>query len=304
MVTALSACSSVKVTVKEPNFDKKGKEITQAEFNSQLAEAVNNNEFFKANLNLGSTIFKNRYSAKYTQKKVLNDKTYYNTEYMELSDTVIQYDTVNSVMKKESIIKAVEETKTFEGDDKSTFVSSTTNYHQNGTGEYANKVLSISVDYKTFTTAANVVQGETHKQKMDAILAVNFVSIFEHSQIVNFGKFADASYRFYKNKNTFTLSFKASATGSQMELIDGKQTEVLKFEKVREVKVQANLSNGNGAVKLSDEEKVVHTVFANWNNYKKGEIIETETVEYIDCTAVGKDTRIRRIEDLSSYKYI
>lgn len=304
LVASLAACAEVRVTVKEPRFEKKGKEITQEEFRSQLAETMSKNEFFKEKLDLSPTLLKDRRTLKYTQKRALS-KTYASSEIAISSDTVTQYDTINSVIKSECVRKETSEIKDLEGETKSSGLYTYNDYYQKGKDDYAQNILAISQDYKTYSIAATVAEGETHKQKMDAIFASGFVSVVSYTHIVDYAEFADTtSYHFYRNKDMFTLTFKTSKNGVVMDTIDSVQTEIYRYEKAREVKIQVNFADGKETAKLSDEEKIVYRVFENWNDYKKDEIIETETYDYLECSAVGKDSRIKPIEDLSSYRLI
>ena len=302
LVSAVAGCASVKVTIKAPSFAKAGKEISQAEYKTNIINAIKENEFFKDEKNLSSKIIKQANCGKSVQKRVRDKKTYYSKEIMTSLNNYLQYDSNNLVTKLEQNIKS---TSVVESDDEETKQSEVTTlslYAQEGVGDYQNKILEISDKQLSFEVLSEINEGEKAKTYLDAYAASYYVSVFNAAQLMHFAEVSDTRpYHFYQNKNTFTVTYKEVHEEIFKEIVDGKEIDATQYQISREIKAQADLTNGNETVKYSEKQTLVYITLADYPGAKQGDILEMEIVNYVDLSAVDKEVKLERITDLSNY---
>ena len=300
-VAILTGCS-LKLSVKEPIFVKQGKEISQEEFKTQIIEALEGNEFYKTDRDLSSKILKYRAAGYNKQKRVRGKKVYYSKEVVTTSDSILQYDSVNGVIKSELSDKSQTEVQSdTENTNKNSAIKSASFVHE-GSGDLANKVVTYCPDTLTYSILNEIGEGETAKKYLDNYVSAYYLEAFNSSRFMHFSEATDVeNHRFYRNNDVFTVKFKEKTQNTQKGTVDGEEKDVMRYEISTEIKSQADMTKGSETVKVAEKQTLVYTILADYNGYKKGEIVEMETVNYIDFSAVGKDITLSKITDLDKY---
>ena len=300
-ITLLTGCS-FKISVKEPIFVKQGKETTQEEFKTQLIKALEENEFYKAEKDLPSKIMKYRSAGKSEQKRVRKKKTYYSKESASASDSILTYDSKNVILKSEYSYKSQTEVESENENSKNREITKNTLFLHEGADDLQGKVVTFYTDSLTYTVEETLSEGKTAKNYIDNTLGSFYLQIFNSSRLMHYTEIADIeNCHFYQNKNVFTVRYKETVSEIQKGEIDGEQVDVMRFEISTDIKSQVDLTNGMETVKIADKQTIVYTSLADYNGYKKGEILEIETVQYTDFSAVDKDATLEKVTDLSKY---
>lgn len=301
-IPLVAGCASVKVTIKAPSFAKQGKEITQAEYKTNIIAAIKDNEFFKEDKDLSSKVIRQANCGKSVQKRVRDKKTYYSKEIMTSLNNYLQYDTNNLVAKLEQNAKS---TAVVDSDDEESNQSEVTTlslYAQQGIGDYQNKILEISDKELSFEVINEIGEGENAKTYLDAYAASYYVSVFNSAQLMHFAEATDTRpCHFYQNKNTFTVTYKEVHEEIFKEVVDGKEIDATQYQISREIKAQADLTNGSETVKFSEKQTLVYLTLADYPGAKKGDVLEMEIVNYVDLSAVDKDVKVNKINSLENY---
>ena len=306
-VAMLSACTGVRVSLKEPRFTSAGKEVTQAEFKASFVGALLENEFYKEDKNLSSKLFKQKIGSKNVQKRVKNTKTYYKSETLQSKDSVLQYDSKNLGVKTESISKMQGTIKSQEEDTKMSQIDSETYYVQKGVEDTVNDIIEISIEKTQYHTLGILPEGANPKTFLDNYVGSLYMETLNASSMMHYVEATDvAYYRFYENKkkNTYTVTYKEIFETVQKGTINGETVDIMRYELSQENKSQVDFTEGNEAIRVSTKQTVAYTILADYDGYTKGEILEIEMINYLDFTAVDKDVRLKNYTNLSDYRYI
>lgn len=301
-VALLTGCDTYKINVEAPTFSNKGKNIDQETFKTEIIAAYNANEYFKTELDLSSRELQFKETTVEKQNRARNKKVYYTDEHTYLTQGYLKYDSKNVLLDQERYLK---ETRVTEGDNIDSKANSKNHFKtflEVGTGDYENKVISLDKMTKELSVYANTTTAEEAKSSVNSAVAHQFVALFNSSKMMHFAEATDAHlYKFYKNGNMFTVIYKESYETTESATIDGEAVAAKKYYVIRETKSQVDLTEGNEAIRISDKTDTACEVLVDHSGYRKGEIVDVETIRYAVCSSVNKEVTLNRIDDYSSY---
>lgn len=302
----LAGCGVVKTSsISEPSFASKGKKIEQSSFKTNIIAALEANEFYRENKNLASKIIKENASTENIQKRIRDKKTYYSSDAVSTADYVIEYDSKQVLVKSDRKINVQNEVESDSENSKIKNSLKETTFFEEGTGENANRIVKISEQLKEYSVSDPLAANETVKNRFDANISENFLSGLKSTKLMHYAEATDvSSTTFYQNKNVFTVSYKEVLKDTEKDVIDGETVETMKYEISRTFIAQADLTNGAEKIKISEKQISIYTVLVDYNAYKKDEIIEKTTTNYVEFSAFDKDLELKRIDDLSGYKKV
>ena len=301
LTVILSGCE-FKIVVKEPSFASKGRNIDQDTFRSGITLAYNENEYFKADLNLSSRELQFKETIVEKQNRAKNKKVYYSDEYTSSTEGYLRYDSEDLLLEQERYVK---ETRVVEGDQVDSKTNKKNHYKtfmEYGSGEFENKVVSLDQMLNEVQVVAEASDAEAAKKTLDTAIANQFVTLFNSSKMMHYAESGDTHlYKFYKNGDRYTVVYKETYETYEAAMIDGVSKDVKKYYTIRESKSQVDLTKGAETITISDKTDTTCEVLLDHSGYKKGEIVDVENIRYVVCTSKDAQIDLNRIDDYSSY---
>ena len=302
-VILLTACDSFAITVKEPSFASKGKNIDQDTFGYEIVKAYNNCEYFKDEYDLDSKVVEFKETLIEKQNRAKNKTIYFNDEHTTQKEGVIRYDSEDLLLSQEVINREIREVKGEETNSRKTGKANDDFFYQVGTDEYANKVLAIDEARKEFEVVKQLGSEESGKPVFDEIIASQFVTYFNESKMMHFAEASDVHlYKFYKNNNMFTVTYKEKYETSEQGIINDHSVDVKKYYVSRETKSQVDFSESSQAIRISDKVDTTCEILQDHLGYKKGEIIDIQTIRYVVYTVAHRLVNLSRVTIDGSYE--
>lgn len=286
MITALlSACGGDKgVVVKAPKFAKQGKEVEAAQFIEDFSKVVSELPFLQENAELKSRklVAKGSFETKETYK--YKDQLMAEDHKKEVEEGTYVIDAKNLVVGVE-LNSATERVNkdpwtevTTKGTEKNIFTL------QEGELEDKNCCLMVNKTNKEVSPMTEITEASTMK---DIILSVSVEAAYDvlylaeaASLCESYATMTDAQkacYKFYENKNIYTVEFADEYTEGSKEdsIYKGKMTQKMQYE----------IKEGNLAFRLSSiEEETIETfvTMTSSPNYLAGDYRENRYEQYIE----------------------
>ena len=302
-VGILTACDSFKIDVKEPTFASKGKSIDQETFRTEIIKSYYENEFFKEGMDLNSKVLQYKETIIEKQNRAKNKKVYFTDEKTVLSEGVMKYDSKNLLLEHETNNKELREVESDEENIKKTLKGNEKSFMQVGADDYANKIVNFDRNRMQIDIVKTLTSESEAKETFDNTIASIFTNYFNSSRVMHFAEASEVSlYKFYKNSNMFTVTYKESYETSEQSTINEHSVDVKKYYVKRETKSQVDLTENAEAVRIIDTAVTTCEILQDHDGYKKGEIIDVQNTRYVVCSVGHKNIELDRITNYSAYR--
>lgn len=294
-VLALTSCGSMKA----PEFDKEGDEVTFAVYQEKYQKAKIENEVYDDSGILNDRTLKINFSTSLVSSLRRNKSEIKKSERMTKSTSEEQYDYDNFVGKTVSNLSYTYKVKDEEGSE-----SAEQNYKyetmiQFGKVNYVEYLLEANTATKEYSTI-NV--GTSRESAFDNAVRQNFITVLEYYSL--FAPSTSEDYSFYvKDDLVFTF---LTATEVEEELyttILGRQV-VYAVETTRtKIKCQINLTDKKEALRISSEVTKETQYEADANGFYDGDLETEENKTYVEFTSAAKNVNLSEI-DIVDYHYV
>ena len=302
MIAFITACDSFKITVKEPSFASKGKNIDQDTFRHEITTAYLESEMFQEQLNLNSSFMVFNDTSIEKQNRAKNKKVYYTNEYTTQTEGYIRYDANNLLLEQVQNRKKLRTIESNQVTSKKTTKNEEKTLMERGEEEYEGQVISLDKKRYTISVVKTLADGESAKPTFDSVIASLFTTYFNSSRMMHFAESGDVHlYKFYKKSNLFTVTYKETYETTETGIVNDHSIDVKRYYVSHETKSQVDLTKGAEAVRISDKVDTTCEILQDHSNYKKGEIIDVVNIRYVVCTVSNQNVELKKDNNYDRY---
>ncbi len=211
----LTGCDAGLTKVKKPTFASFGNEVAYEDFQEDVSKAFEDTDL-QQEARLGSKEFKMKYNSASNETLYLYDsdaanyKVIYQNILGSLLETELKYDSKKLITRVESKQKNVEIIKSRTEDSKEESTTETSSGSAVVTIDSGKSEISFNNKAMTYSVTKSFGEGEEPADYFDSSLKMSLRTAIELLFATNLPtstEYTPEKYHFYKNKNTYTLTY-------------------------------------------------------------------------------------------------
>ncbi len=326
----VSACNTNgKVKVSEPKFAKdNGTEMTSDDFIKEFitidgyniaydGPAIKDSEFFKEGAKVSSKEMKMKMQNALTESLKRDDKEIEKTEAAQVTESTVQADADNKVVKTVTSLKSSGSSKTQTGSGSQSASSKATGYTQEGKVDDKNGVIAASVEQKLYRLQSAFDTEEPRTYTSDTWFDLEMQSMGQSLgrqflYNVVYAKMMGAElkgYNFYKNDKVYTVTYSSEETETKKEEEwDAASSSIKEVEYATETtkvesKSQFDVTEGKWSWKYSAVETVETKYLKDKGDNLVGDVQSEKEESYMEYNVNSKSVKVKAL-DVSAYKVL